>query len=99
MLLKTGGRRLGRPLAGGAANMTANVLAPGSLYGERLTQVDLSVGKILRFGGTRTNVRLDVYNLMNVDTVVGVNSNFGSFLRPVDIMPARFAKISATVDF
>ncbi|MEQ1759631.1 MAG: carboxypeptidase regulatory-like domain-containing protein [Vicinamibacterales bacterium] len=90
---------LGRTLAGSAPNLTANVLAPGSLYGERLNQLDLSFGRIVKLGTTRTNIRLDVYNFTNADTVVGVNANYGSFRRPTDILPARFAKISATVDF
>ena len=35
------------------------------LYGDRLNQLDFRVAKILRFGGTRTMVGLDLYNALN----------------------------------
>src|SRR5256885_5909848 len=37
----------------------------GTLYGDRVNQVDLRVGRIVRFGQRRTAVNLDVYNALN----------------------------------
>lgn len=91
---------LGRPLAGGAnTNMTINIVEPGSMYGERLNQLDLRFGKILRFGNTRTMLALDLYNATNSDTVLTQNNNFGVWQRPQSIIQARFAKITAQFDF
>jgi hypothetical protein len=90
---------LGRALSGGASNITVNVVSPGALYGERVHDVDLSIGKIFRARGSRLNVRADIYNLLNKDTVVSVNNNFAAWQKPVDLVPARFAKITATFDF
>jgi hypothetical protein len=90
---------LGRPLSGGAQNLPVTILEPGSLYGERLNQVDVRVGKILRFGRTKTTVNLDVYNLFNVNTVLTLNNAYASWQRPTSILLARFAKISAQFDF
>ena len=90
---------LGRPLSGGAANITVNVLEPGRLYGERLKQLDLRFGRALRVGRTRTTVNLDVYNMLNSDTVLTQNNNFGAWQRPQSVLQSRFAKISAQFDF
>jgi hypothetical protein len=90
---------LGRPLSGGAANLPVNIVEPGSINGERLNQVDVRVGKILRVGPTRTTVNLDVYNLFNVNTVLTVNNAFAAWQRPTSILLARFAKIGVQFDF
>jgi outer membrane receptor protein involved in Fe transport len=63
---------------------------------------DLRVSKILRYGRTRTQIGLDVYNLTNTDVVTSYNENFvanGAWLRPTGIQPARYMKIGAQVDF
>lgn len=90
---------MGRPLSGGAANITANIVEPGSMYGERINQLDLRVGKTLRRGRTRATVALDLYNALNTDTVLTVNNNFAVWQRPQSNIQARFAKITAQFDF
>jgi len=90
---------LGRTLSGNAANLPVNIVEPGSIYGERLNQLDVRVGKILRFGRTKTTVNLDVYNLFNVNTVLTVNNAFATWQRPTSILLARFAKIGVQFDF
>ena len=92
-------RSLGRSLAGGTANLPVNIVEPGSTYGERLNQVDIRFGKILRFGRTKTVLNLDVYNLFNMNTVLTVNNAFASWQRPTSILLARFAKIGVQFDF
>ena len=54
---------LGRPLSNNAPNVTVNLVEPGTLYGDRINEVDLRLAKILRFGRTRTNVGFDIYNI------------------------------------
>ncbi len=90
---------LGRPLSGGAVNITANIVEPGATYGERLNQVDLRFGKILRRARTRMTVALDLYNAFNSDTVLTQNSNFAAWQQPQSVIQARFAKITAQFDF
>ena len=90
---------LGRNLSGGAANLPVMIVEPGTLYGERLNQVDLRVGKILRFGRTKTSLNFDLYNLFNVNTVLTVNNAFATWQRPTSILLARFAKIGVQFDF
>ncbi|PYR26145.1 MAG: hypothetical protein DMF92_19050, partial [Acidobacteria bacterium] len=94
------GPSLGRPLAGGAAVAIVNLVKPGTLYGDRLNQVDLRFGKILRYNRTRTLIALDIFNAFNSNTIDNYLPVFGpSYLNPASITPARIAKISAQFDF
>ncbi len=91
---------LGRPLSGGAANIAVGLIDPGTVYGDRLNQIDFRVSKMLRIDRTRTTVSLDFYNMMNVSTVLAQNNTFGPvWRRPTSIFPARFAKVSLQFDF
>ena len=91
---------LGRPLAGGAANVAINLLNPGQMYGDRITQADLRFAKLLRFGRTRTNVGIDVYNVTNSNVPLGYVTVYGAAWRqPNSILDARFVKLSAQIDF
>ena len=90
---------LGRPLSGGASNVEVNIVEPGTIYSERMTQIDVRLGKILTFGRSRTTIGIDIYNLLNSDTVLSVNEAYATWLRPQSILNARFAKLNLTFDF
>jgi hypothetical protein len=93
---------LGRPLSSGIPIEFVNIVEPGKMYGDRLTQIDLRIGKNLRFGGTRTLVSLDIFNLFNSNTPDVYQqsySNPATYLNPLSITVARLFKISAQVDF
>jgi hypothetical protein len=93
---------LGRPLSGNTPSITVNLLEPGAAWGDRVNEIDLRVAKILRFGGTRTNVGVDVYNVLNSSAVLTYNAAFnpgGRWLVPTSIMSSRFAKFSVSFDF
>ena len=91
---------LGRDLAGGAANVTVNLVTPGALLGDRINNLDFRVAKILKFGRTRSQVTVDIYNLLNSSAVQTYNQTYGTaWLTPTLVLPARFAKVSAQFDF
>ena len=97
---------LGRTLAG-ANTVTVNQIAPGTLTGDRLNQLDIRLANILRFQRTRTSVNFDVYNLFNQSTVLAENATFtraagttpARWRVPTSIITARFAKVSLQFDF
>jgi len=93
---------LGRPLSNAAPNVTVNLVEPGTLYGDRVNEIDIRFAKIVRFGRTRTNVGVDVYNLINTSPILTYNQNFvpnGNWLVPTSVLQPRFLKFSATFDF
>jgi hypothetical protein len=77
-----------------------NIVEGGDLYVERLNQIDLRVAKIFRFGGSRTNINFDFYNVLNGNYVIGENATYGAAWRtPTVILLPRMFKISAQFDF
>lgn len=92
---------LNRSFVGTAGQtITVNLVEPGTLFGDRINQIDLRFAKILRFGRTRTNVGVDIYNIGNSAPVLTYNQAFtGTWLRPTSVLEPRFVRLSATVDF
>jgi hypothetical protein len=98
--------QIGRPLTG--AFNQVNLIAPATMWGARYSNIDMRVAKILRYGTTRAQVGVDIFNLLNADTVTNYNFGFvprtaanpnGSWLIPTAIIPARYARIAVQVDF
>jgi hypothetical protein len=89
------------------ANITVNLIPPGTLYGARTNNMDMRVAKILRFRGTRAQLGVDVYNLLNTDVVTAYNNGYSAptatrgsiWLTPTAILPARYARFNLQVDF
>jgi len=93
---------LGRNLSGNAANVTVNLVQPGTMYGDRINELDLRVAKILKFGGSRSVIALDLYNALNSSAVLAYNTAFvpgGTWLQPMTLLTPRFFRITAEVDF
>jgi hypothetical protein len=69
--------------------VTDGTIAPGTLYGDGVNELDLRLAKVLRFGRTRTNVGFDVYNLLNANPVLTYNAAFipnGNWLVPTSVL-------------
>jgi hypothetical protein len=90
---------LGRPLSGGVTTATINLVAPGTLYGDRVRELDFRIAKDFNVGGGRSaTVGVDIYNLTNSNVQLGYNATFipnGSWLTPTEIMLPRMFRVSA----
>ncbi len=77
------------------------------LYADsRRTQIDMRFAKILRFGRTRTDVGVDLYNLLNSNYASAYQSNYsftqpngGTWLEPTTILAPRFARFNVTISY
>jgi hypothetical protein len=90
---------LGRNLAGGTANATLNLVTPGTMYGERLNELDLRFGKTFRLGTKIVRANLDIFNALNGNAVRSVNTSYAAWLVPTAILDPRLFKISVQFDF
>jgi hypothetical protein len=63
----------------------------------------MRVGKILRFGRTRTQVGVDIFNLTNNDEITTFSQTFNpntqTYLNAQGITPARYARFNVQLDF
>jgi hypothetical protein len=93
---------LGRDLSGNASNVTVNLIEPGSLYGDRINQIDLRIAKVFRLPRSRFTVGVDIYNLLNSSAVLTYNNSFvpeGTWLRPLTVLTPRLFKVTAALDW
>jgi hypothetical protein len=98
---------LGRPLSS-AATVTVNIVKPGTLYGERMRQLDLRLTKNLTVGRTRVQGIVDLYNALNASPVLVLNNTYGvtsgalmgaSWQTPQGILPGRVIKFAMQMNF
>jgi hypothetical protein len=94
---------LGRPPSQ-TSSVQVNVIPPGTVFADRLHQLDLRATKIFKFGGTRLRANLDVYNAVNDNTGLNYSTAFNpanpvGWEAPRVVLPARSAKVSVQFDF
>ena len=89
---------LGRPFVGGATAVV-NVIPTATEYGDRLNQLDFRIGKLLRMGGLRTALNVDLFNAFNANAVLTENPSFALFRQPLSVLNPRLVKFSAQLDF
>ena len=91
-------QNLGRNL--GLSTVAAQLIAPGTMYGDRVTQLDVRLGKMFRVQHTRVQATMDVFNLLNSSGVLGLNTTYGgAWLNPTQILQGRLVKFGAQLDF
>jgi hypothetical protein len=78
-----------------------NLYAPNSVFGDRFTQLDVAVNKTFGVGWGKVRTALDVYNVLNGNSVQNVVTTYGSsrFWRPVGFLDARVARVTASLQF
>ena len=92
---------LGRNLSAGAAGtVVVPILAPNTLFEDRLNQVDVRFSRRINVGRAKIQAQFDVYNIFNAGTILSVNGTFGAaWLRPTSILGPRVMKFGTVIDF
>ena len=92
---------LGRPLAGDLPTATVNLVPLGTLYGDRLYQLDLRIARdFIVEGGIRIQPWLDFYNLLNENSILTYNTTYGSrWQQPQLLLQGRMVKFGVEVNF
>ena len=69
----------------------------------RRTQVDMRFAKVLRFGRTRSDIGVDLWNLFNTNYATAYAGTYtpvgGTWQNPTAIYAPRFVRLNFTVDF
>jgi hypothetical protein len=96
---------LGRGYSANATTKSVQLMAVGANYGnDNLSQLDVRFSKRVRLNRTTLRVDFDAYNLLNSDWPFAVTTTFSTaansaWLRPTNVLQARFFKIGAQFDF
>jgi hypothetical protein len=81
---------------------TYNLVQPGTFYGPRVNLINLRAAKVLNFGRYKATAGVDLFNLLNSNTGLAFNQNYGTgsnYLQPTSIQTPRFVRLNVTVDF
>jgi hypothetical protein len=80
--------------------VTVPLVAPGVRYLGRWNQLDVGLKKAFNISKGEVSINLDVFNVLNVSSILGEIQTFGPSLgQPTEILQGRFARIASTVKF
>ncbi len=92
---------LGRDLSAGAnATVLVDLVPRGTLYGDRINQVDFRLAKVLRIGSLRMQGMFDLYNAFNATPFLTMQNRYGpAWQTPTQTLIGRLAKFGMQLDF
>jgi len=87
-------------LTGGVASLNVVVVDPTQYYYDYVTTNDMRVSHTFRQGRMRIQPFMEIFNVLNMSTVVTVNETVGpNYGTPAAIVSARRAQFGATIDW
>ena len=84
-----------------SGSATVNLIQPGSLYGDRLNEIDLRFTKILKLGRRGAmDLDVDIYNAFNSDAILSQVDTYGvAWQNATGVIQPRFLKFQVRWDF
>ena len=91
----------GRPLTGGVASITTQLVDPTQLFYGYVYTNDAQVSRTFRFQGKRRiRAFVEVFNLLNRSTIYTRNETYGtSWFNPISVVDGRRFQFGAQLDF
>src|SRR5262249_21839467 len=72
----------------------------GSLFLDRVNQLDFAVSRDFQFGKVRVRPQMDIFNALNTNAITQVNTSFGpSLLQPQSVLNPRLLRLNVRVNF
>ena len=82
------------------SQVSVPIAPPGSRYGNRLTQLDVRLAKIVRVGHIEVEGAFDTFNALNSSASFNEVQTYGSSLgRPTDVIQGRIFRFGAQMKF
>jgi hypothetical protein len=77
-----------------------DLIAPGTLYGDRLHQLDFRLTKLFTVARAHIQTNLDFFNVLNTHAIQTQNNRFGSaWQQPTQVQGARYVQFAGQVTF
>jgi len=81
-------------------HLPKHVLEPGSIYNDRVNQLDVTLSKSVRGHGLALRPELAIFNALNANPVLTQTNTFGPSLNNATaILPPRLIRLGVTVKF
>jgi carboxypeptidase family protein len=86
--------------AGPNATVQIPLIAPSTVFEDRIQQVDFRFSRTFRIGGKRVEPEFDIYNALNASPILSVNNTYGPLWRtPTQILSGRLLKVGLQMNF
>jgi hypothetical protein len=88
------------PAPGGGSQTGVRLNDVGSLFLDRVSQVDFAVSRDFQIAKLRVRPQVDIFNALNTNAITQVNTAFGpSLLQPQSVLNPRLFRINVRVTF
>ena len=73
---------------------------PGSLYYDRITQLDVTIAKVFRAGSWRITPDISLFNILNANPIYSQQTTYGPTLgNPLRILEGRLIRFGVQARF
>jgi hypothetical protein len=82
------------------SSVTETLNPPGSLYYQRLSQLDVKFSRVFKYRTAHIEPQLGIFNALNAATILSQNNSFGPSLNQVQqVLDGRVVRLGIQVDF